>query len=373
MKVLFLQIKGNSVGGIWFVNKRLCEELTNRGYEVEVLSIRNNPGKIVTEDNLNFKVHTINKKDLWEITHKSDVLKSIKHFKFFRTSIKYIIDYIKLKKDYSKGRKYINNFDPDYIVASHYQLLDMIPKKYWSHTFYHHHTSLEETIKNRLFNKLIFKYNNKINFLWLTKSTMDLAISLGLNNNYQIYNPVRFESDKVACVINNKKIVVITRISEEKRIDLMARLVDEAFKKNKNKDWIFEIYGTGKLGIDFEYDKKHIKFMGSIDNPKDVLLTSSINLNTSLFEGFCLSILEANECGIPTISFNFGESVYEQIIDGKTGYIAKDEDEFVNKLIYLMNDKSELKRLSDNCKKYNTKFNVKNICNDFEDILKRIG
>ena len=76
MKLLFIQIKGNSVGGIWFVNKEICEELTKRGEQVEVLSIRNNPGKNTIENNLNFKIKTINKTDLWEITHKKDVLKS---------------------------------------------------------------------------------------------------------------------------------------------------------------------------------------------------------------------------------------------------------------------------------------------------------
>ena len=39
-KILFLQIKGNSLGGVWFVNKSLGEEFIRRGYHAEVLAIR---------------------------------------------------------------------------------------------------------------------------------------------------------------------------------------------------------------------------------------------------------------------------------------------------------------------------------------------
>ena len=45
-KVLFVQIKGKSKAGVWFVNKTIGEELIKNGYEVEILSIRNNKNDI---------------------------------------------------------------------------------------------------------------------------------------------------------------------------------------------------------------------------------------------------------------------------------------------------------------------------------------
>ena len=108
-----------------------------------------------------------------------------------------------------------------------------------------------------------------------------------------------------------------------------------------------------------------IKFMVLTDAPKDVLLNSSINLNTSIHEGFCLSILEAIECGVPTISFNFGESVFEEIIDNKTGYIASDTDDFVNKLKYLMDDSDKLRDMSNECKKFSKNFHVESVINEW--------
>ena len=169
-KILILQNKGNSIGGIWFVNQTLATSFSNLGYEVEVLAVRNVPGKKRVKENEKFKIDTINSHDLWEITHKSDVLKSIKKFSFFRTLYKYIVDNYKLKKDYKKMGNYIINYNPDYIIISHYELINAVPKKFLTKSIYHHHTSLRESIKNKSIRKTLIKFNNKIRFLFLTKS-----------------------------------------------------------------------------------------------------------------------------------------------------------------------------------------------------------
>ena len=115
---------------------------------------------------------------------------------------------------------------------------------------------------------------------------------------------------------------------------------------------------------------KQIKLMGRTNDPKSVLLTSSINLITSDFEGFALSILEACECGIPTITLDFGESTSEQVLDGKTGFFAKDKKDYIEKLKLMMDDKELLEKLSIGAKKYNDNFKIKNIVKDWLKIFK---
>ena len=58
-----------------------------------------------------------------------------------------------------------------------------------------------------------------------------------------------------------------------------------------------------------------------------------------------LSILEAATCGVPTVWFNFGESVYEEVYNDKTGFIIEDKNDFKeyeNKLNELMNNVEKL-------------------------------
>ena len=204
---------------------------------------------------------------------------------------------------------------------------------------------------------------------------MDNAKKINLNNNSYIYNPVRFTTSLVANVTNNKKIVVISRLSYEKRITLMIEMVKQIFEDKKYKDWTFEIYGEGEDEEKIKElikNNRQIKFMGITNNPEKILLSSSINLNTSLFEGFCMSILEALECGVPTITFNFGESVYEEIKDNITGYIVKDEDTYIAKLKYLMDNPEKLQEMSTECKNFSKEFHVENLANDWLKLFNKI-
>lgn len=377
-KILFLQLLGKTYGGVWQVNKTIGGYFASNNYDVSIVSIRDNKRDITLDYNKKITIKTINPVDSWGIFTGSDIIKEIKSFHLLK-SLKMLLSRIKydyvLKKDIKKLKNYISEYNPDYIIATHYQILDMIPKEYIKKTVYCHHSSLEMALDNRANKKALYKYNNLVNYLWLTKSTMDNAKKINLNNNSYIYNPVRFTTSLVANVTNNKKIVVISRLSYEKRITLMIEMVKQIFEDKKYKDWTFEIYGEGEDEEKIKElikNNRQIKFMGITNNPEKILLSSSINLNTSLFEGFCMSILEALECGVPTITFNFGESVYEEIKDNITGYIVKDEDTYIAKLKYLMDNPEKLQEMSTECKNFSKEFHVENLANDWLKLFNKI-
>jgi glycosyltransferase involved in cell wall biosynthesis len=379
-KVLFLQNKGNSCGGVWFVNKTIGESLLKKGYDVEIMGVRDSKSNISLEYDPNLKVSILNKKDLWEITKFSDIKSSLKDGKIvesLRLIMVKIIDEVNLKKDYRKIKSYIRKNRIDYIITTHYQLLDAIPYEYLSRTFHEQHTSFGASINHNATRKIFNKYKDKIKFIWLTKETCDEAISYGYKNSTYIYNPVRFISDKKVENLENKKLVTIARISNEKRIDLMIEIVSDIFKDKRFDGWSLEIYGDGNIKdkiMKMNYDKERIIFKGVTDSPKEVFLSSSINLNTSLFEGFSMSILEAAECGVPTITFNFGESAKEEIIQDKTGIIVPQDDivEYKNKLMKLMEDEELFKKLSNNSKKFAYNFHIDRIIEKWIDTFKEI-
>lgn len=212
------------------------------------------------------------------------------------------------------------------------------------------------------------KYKDKIRFVWLTEKTCEEAIKLGYENSTYIYNPIKFDIKEEADVVKNKKLITVSRFSYEKALDEMIDIVSEIFEDPKYSDWSFEIYGTGPLKKQLEKmvkNKKQIKFMGFIKDTQKAFASASINLSTSIFEGMPMSVLEANECGVPTISYEYGETIYELIDDKKTGIIIKNRDkkEFIEQLKKLMDSKKELKTYSSNCKKNNEKFNLDKIIN----------
>lgn len=375
MKIVFIQNKGGNYGGVWQVNKMVGEALINDGYEVSIVSLRDDHLGLNLEHDERLKVITINKKSLWHTYYSNDFKESLKkhHYLEFIKKVKSRVRNIFiLKKDIRKLNKYLEEYNPDYIITSQYQLLDMLDKKFLSKTFHEQHTSFRTSWSHKATRQTLLKYNGIISYIWLCEKTKSEAEKNGLKNNYVFYNAVRFETRKSANVLKNKKLVTIARLSKEKRIDKMIDYVETVFQDKKYCDWVLEIWGNGE---EFDNIKKNIfstqiKLMGSTDNPKEVLLNASINLNTSDYEGFALSILEASECGIPTISLNFGESVSEQIIDGTTGFIAKDKDDYVNKLKKLMDDNHLLTEMSLNAKEYNKRFKMEKIIKDWEKVFK---
>lgn len=375
-KVLFLQLIGKTYGGVWQVNKTVGEELIKNGYQVSIVSLRENQNNIKIEHQKKLKLHTINKKDIWENTSTgTEIIKEIKKLHFIK-AIKKIFKRLKheisIVKDKKQLHKYIYDYKPNYIIATHYQLIDLIPKELLNITIYEHHTSFKNLLEHKSTKKTLHKYKDTIKYIWLTKTTMNNAIEYGFKNNYYIYNAVRFKSKQVSNVLDNKKLITIARFTEEKRIDLMIDIVKEVFKDKKYRDWTLEIYGTGpeeELIKNKINNHPQIKLMGLTTNPKKELMTASINLNTSSFEGFCLSILEATECGVPTITLDFGESVSEEIIDSETGIIAKDKIDYINKLKELMSKNEELLKLSKNAKEFSNNFQIENIIRKWIEIF----
>ena len=375
MKIVFIQNKGGNYGGVWQVNKIVGEALINKGYEVSIVSIRDDHFGLNLSHDPRLNVVTINEKDIWHTYYGSDFKESLKKFKLI-TLTKQIFHRLRnikrLKNDKENLTKYLDSYKPDYIVISQYQVLDLVDTKYLPITFMQQHASFMDTLSNKATMDTFYKYNDKIKgFIWLTKKTMEMANNKGLHNNYYIYDAVRFKSLEISDVINNKKLVSISRLSSEKRIDLMINIMEEVFKDSKYKDWELLIYGDGE-----EYDNlkkiiksSQIKLMGSTDNPKDVMLKSSINLNTSIHEGFCLTIIEGYECGVPTISFNSGEQIEEVIINNKTGFICNNKEEYINKVKELMDNKELLKEMSNYSKEYNKNFQIEKLVNDWINLF----
>lgn len=362
-KVLIIQLLGKSFGGVWQVNKIIGEKFISLGYDTNVCFLRDNKNDLIVEHDPKLKLYTINPKDNWDdIPRKKDVLKC-------KTSLfKYLKENKKMLNDFNSLKNYITELEPNYIITSHYQLLDGIPANYLDRTIHVQHCSFLASYSHVATRKMLYKYNGKIRIVWLSKNSCDSAIGNGYKNCSYIYNSVRFKVDKCADVVKNKKLVTIARFSEEKRLDLMVKIVKDVFSDKRLKDWKFEIYGSGpteeiirkEIG---NFDR--IKIMGRTDNPKEVLLGSSINLNTSIFEGFPLSVLEANECGVPTVSFDFGEASSELIMDDSTGIIANDEEDYKEKLISLMLDNSKLDSMSKKCKKFNKIFDIDSIIDEW--------
>ncbi|MDQ3194453.1 MAG: glycosyltransferase family 4 protein [Bacteroidota bacterium] len=115
--------------------------------------------------------------------------------------------------------------------------------------------------------------------------------------------------------------------------------------KTQGIDFVYKIAGDGK---DMERLKfavyqsgleENIVFTGRVSHSQinTLMNESDIYLQTSLQEGFCVSVLEAQSAGLLCVASD-AEGLKENIADGSTGWIVKrrDPQAFANKIVEII-------------------------------------
>ncbi|MEG1597210.1 MAG: glycosyltransferase [Bacilli bacterium] len=379
MKILFLQNCADVYGGAEFVNQMLANEFVKDNYDVTIackwytgnnqyIDYDRRVNKIVVSQNVDTQMPS-----------KKEMIKKIfgLNFKSFFKDLKQIKKhYNSIKIDNKLLMTTIKGETPDIIIASNPLLLKSVPKEMLSKTFCHMHSGFKFYLENKKITNFLFKYNKLIKgFIWIAESTVDLAKELGFNNNIYITNPIRIKCDKISN-LKNKKAVFIGRISPEKRVDLLVDIFNNI--KQAVPDWSLEIYGSGNINAkskEIILTNKQIKLMGPTNNVKDVLKESSLLLITSSYEGLSMVIFEAYECGVPVLSFNFGNSVNQSIKNNITGVIINDDNkkEYENKLIELLTNYNFRKKLGENAKEYAKEYYIENIVKKWYDLFDEVN
>jgi len=101
---------------------------------------------------------------------------------------------------------------------------------------------------------------------------------------------------------------------------------------------------------------------------------SSIIIQKSIKEGFCLSVTEALWKGTPVVASNVG-GIPSQIEDGKNGFLLepKDTQGFAERIIYLLKNPHEREHLGHNAREtVRKKFLITRLLSDYLDMLNSI-
>lgn len=221
-------------------------------------------------------------------------------------------------------------------------ILDKYLRKPWFIRWYYK----KSFKKVHTFQVLMDSYMDKINPYFEPKNVVRIA-----NAVYQFK-----DEEKVDLTHEKKKIIYVTRI--EKHIKRPHLLV-EAFAKIgwEFPDWKVEIWGLQKYP---DYDKEiqdlikanglenNVFLMGYTRDVNELYRSADIHAFPSSAEGFSLAIADGMAIGLPTLGFADALSVNEVIVDGHNGFLAKDLDDFAEKLKQLMSDKELRIRMGQN-------------------------
>ena len=173
----------------------------------------------------------------------------------------------------------------------------------------------------------------------------------------------------------SKEVLLVSRMDERQKRVLTALKV---WRKIDSPDWKLNIVGYGE---DLEYYKhlaaewnlKNISFEG-LQNPLPYYQKASIFLMTSAFEGWGLTITEAQQCGCVPIAFDSYSAVHDIIQSGRNGYIIPegDIDAYAAQLKELMNNDQLRNTLAQNAIKDVQRFSRENVAAQWKTLLESL-
>ena len=141
----------------------------------------------------------------------------------------------------------------------------------------------------------------------------------------EIENPFRNLKQKI-------KIVTVGRLVEQKGYDLLT--VACKYLKNEGIKFVWYIVGEGPERKNIEKDIQEIGLedclflQGEKDNPYSYMKNADVYVQTSRFEGYCLTLAEARILNVPIVSTNF-DVVYNQLENEKNGLVVEMTGEFI--------------------------------------------
>ena len=123
-----------------------------------------------------------------------------------------------------------------------------------------------------------------------------------------------------------------------------------------------------KLGIE-----KAVHFLGYMPRPRivDLLYRSHIFMNPSPKEGWGLTVIEANECGVPVVASR-RPGLVDSVRDQETGLLARygDPGDFADKAMALLRDRDRWERMSEEAVRWARSFSWDWAADETEKILK---
>jgi len=198
------------------------------------------------------------------------------------------------------------------------------------------------------------------------------------NNNTKVipnYLSDEFVKDKIK-VKKEKRIITISRLEKQKNIPLLINAFANLDKKYN--EYKLLIIGSGKEKnrikklINNKNLNNRIIIKDNSNNIKEELLSSTIFVLTSNYEGMPNSLLEAMSCSLPVITTNSTEALNNIIDNNKNGIIIDKNKpkELTNKIEYLLDNKNIREKLGKEASTIREKYNKSLIIKEWEQIIK---
>ena len=173
--------------------------------------------------------------------------------------------------------------------------------------------AVSDTVKSQICETFGFKNEN----VTVIKDILDANFILKMAD---MISPVL---DEMCC--KGVKIVTVGRLAHMKAYDIAI----DAARILKSRGFDFHWYAIGEGGLRGELEKQIadcsvsdcFTLLGARANPYPYMKNADIYVQTSRFEGYCLTLAEARMLNVPCVTTEF-DVVHAQMLDGENGLIV---------------------------------------------------
>lgn len=172
-----------------------------------------------------------------------------------------------------------------------------------------------------------------------------------------------------------KQIVVVSRFEERaKRLSRVFKIWRDI--QDQLPDWELVIVGFGRSEPYYRYllKKYHLKNvrMTGKQSPKSYYMDASIFLMTSDYEGWGMTITEAQQCGCVPVVLNTFSSVFDLIDNGESGFVVDNVKEMEQRILELTSSPSLRNELAVKAIEASKRFEPEKVYEGYYEIFKEI-
>ena len=261
----------------------------------------------------------------------------------------------------------INNYEvPDYLISmSDANLLSYIncSKKFlWSHSV----QSIEKFIrKNQLLpfikNKPVMLLESQYHY-----DTRNYFTSFLGKKIIKLAADYEFINENIDKNFTAKKKAIFTTRSD-RNLNFLLSLWEKIVQRSSNS----ELYINPPYNLSEKESQMNVKLRVKSDKNKliDELKNSRVMLNPGhKGEVFCLAAVEAKELCLPIVTMGYG-ALKERVEHGVTGYIANNQNEFIDYSLDILNNDETYKKFRNNLFNKRGMRTYKNVAEDLINII----
>lgn len=239
----------------------------------------------------------------------------------------------------------------------------------------------EGSLIHRAARKIAAKYTNAIITLTDEDKKAYVDYFKPRANVMRIYNPITFPNvDVKKDELKENIILSIGRLSYQKGYDLLLDVANLLFNTYQVRNWKWIIVGEGDERKKIE-DKisdynlvNKVILVGEKENVSEYLNNSKIFVLTSRYEGFGLVIAEAQQFGLPVISFDCKMGPAELVENGKNGYLVPcfDIENMAKKIRELITDDNKRNKLAIQAGSALDRFEYQKIVDEWNKLINKL-